>query len=230
MTDRSVLVVAAHPDDEILGCGGTLARLVSEGWAAHALILAEGATSRQDTRDRSAFSAELSELERSAREAAAVLGLTSLELAEFPDNRMDGAELLDVVKRIEASVAEHSPEMVLTHNSTDVNVDHRVVHDAVIGATRSKPGSCVRQLLFYETLSSTEWRPPTSMPPFAPTYFVDISAHLARKLEALACYRSEMLPFPHPRSLEAVEALARFRGVTVGCAAAEAFAVGRIVR
>jgi LmbE family N-acetylglucosaminyl deacetylase len=230
MTARTALVVAAHPDDEVLGCGGTIARLSAEGWAVHVLILAEGATSRSASRDRAVHGDELSALANSAHAAAKVLGVAGLELSDFPDNRMDGVDLLDVVKRIEASIGSLSPSLVMTHNPTDVNVDHRVIHDAVIAATRSKPGSCVRELLFFETLSSTEWRPPTSMTPFAPTYYVDVTDHMARKLEALRHYESELLPFPHPRSVEAVAALATLRGATVGCAAAEAFAVGRIVR
>ena len=168
MTQSRALVVAAHPDDEVLGCGGTIARLAAEGWAVHILILAEGATSRSDTRDTERDADALSALARSAHEAAGIMGAAGVELEGFPDNRMDGVDLLDIVKRIEARIADHRPAMLLTHSACDVNIDHRRTHDAAIAATRSKPGASVRELLFFETLSSTEWRPPTSLPPSRP--------------------------------------------------------------
>lgn len=226
---KRALVVAAHPDDEILGCGGTMARMAAEGWEVHVLILAEGATSRDSARDRDARVDELSELARCANEAAQIVGAASVELDAFPDNRMDSVDLLDVVKRVEEAIRRWQPERVFTHCAHDVNVDHRVVHDAVIAAARPKPGGCIRELFFFEVLSSTEWRPPTSLPPFAPTCYVDITGQLEAKQAALAAYAPELLDFPHPRSLDAVAALARFRGCTVGVDAAEAFEVGRII-
>lgn len=226
---NSALVVAAHPDDEVLGCGGTMARLADEGWAVHVLILAEGATSRDPSRNREAQTESLSELARCAHAAADRLGVAGLELGDFADNRMDGGELLDVVKRIEATIARVAPSRVLTHCGADVNVDHRIIHDAVIAATRPKPGAPVRELWFFEVASSTEWRPPTSLSSFTPALYVDISSTLDRKLAALADYAPEMESFPHPRSIEAVRHLAHWRGATVGVAAAEAFEVGRII-
>lgn len=223
----TALVVAAHPDDEVLGCGGTIARLVDTGWSVHTLILAEGSTSRDLHRDRSAHQSKLEELESSASRAGRILGTTSTKLATLPDNRMDGLELLDVVKLIEAEVQRLQPTRVLTHHLGDVNVDHRVIHQAVAAACRPLPGSCVRQLHFFEVPSSTEWRPAHSSIAFAPCLFVDIGSTLGRKLDALQAYSSELRPFPHPRSLQAVESLARWRGATAGCEAAEAFEIGR---
>jgi LmbE family N-acetylglucosaminyl deacetylase len=220
---RTAVVVAAHPDDEVLGCGGTIARMADEGWQVHVLILAEGATSRDERRDRSSKSAELSALAACAQRAAAILGAASVELHDFPDNRMDGVELLDVVKLIESRLALHRPERVLTHHRGDVNIDHAVIHDAVLVACRPQPGTCVRELLYFEVASSTEWRGAHSAAAFCPNLFVDIGSTLSRKLEALAAYASEMRPFPHARSIPALEHLARWRGATVGCAAAEAF-------
>lgn len=229
MTGKSVLVVAAHPDDEVLGCGGTMARLADEGREVHVLILAEGVTSRAPRRDPGTASPELSALRRSAEAANAILGSASVELCDFPDNRLDSVDLLEVVKRVEQEVARHRPEIVLTHLRDDVNVDHRVAHEAVIAACRPQPGHPVRQLLFFEVASSTEWRPPGAHGGFLPNCFYDIGRHLARKLDALKAYPSELRPFPHPRSVEAVEHLARWRGATVGCQAAEAFMVGRVI-
>jgi len=224
---KSALVVAAHPDDEVLGCGGTMARLASEGWAVHVLIAAEGATSRGLTRDRESRQGELSELARAAHAANALLGAASVTLGDLPDNRMDSVDLLDVVKVIEAAVDRYRPRLVFTHHRGDLNVDHTVLHDAVATACRPLPGSCVRQLLFFEVASSTEWRP--SGEGFVPNVFYDISAHLPAKLRALEAYASEMREFPHARSIRALEALALWRGASCGHAAAEAFSAGRII-
>lgn len=230
MTGHVVLVVAAHPDDEVLGCGGTMARHAAEGDLVHALILAEGLTSRDAARDRAGRGGELSELALAAQRANAALGVRSLELLDFPDNRMDGAELLDVVKAVEARLAALKPAIVYTHHGGDVNIDHRVTHQAVVTACRPVPGASVRELLFFEVASSTEWQPPGSAPSFQPNQFVDIGATLAAKRLALAAYAGEMRPWPHARSIEAVEHLAGWRGASCGCAAAEAFVVGRRLR
>ena len=221
------LVVAAHPDDEVLGCGGTIAKMADEGWHVHVLILAEGVTSR--SRKRLRKRSDLSALAKSAKAAATILGVQSVELQSFADNRMDGVELLDVVKVVEEKVAKVEPRRVLTHHGGDVNVDHQVVHEAVLAAVRPLPGSSIAELLFFEVPSSTEWRPGVSLPPFAPALFVDISGTFDRKLRALEAYASELRAFPHPRSLRAVEHLARWRGATAGVEAAEAFEVGRIL-
>jgi LmbE family N-acetylglucosaminyl deacetylase len=223
-------VVAAHPDDEVLGCGGTIARLADEGWEVSVLLLAEGATSRDQTRNREARSGEISGLEKAARAAAAVLGVKSIRLESLPDNRMDGVDLLEVVKLVESEVRRIQPVRVFTHHLCDVNVDHEIVHRAVLAACRSLPDSCVEELAFFEVPSSTEWRPAGSGTPFVPNLFVDISATLERKCRALEAYASEMHEFPHPRSIQAVRHLAGWRGATMGRAAAEAFMIGRQLR
>lgn len=226
---KTALVIAAHPDDEVLGCGATIARLVREGWAVHVFIAAEGATSRSDKRNPVEHEAALSDLAKCAETANNILGTTSVKLCALPDNRLDGVELLDVVKLIEAEIAQYRPSLVLTHHSGDVNVDHRVLHDAVIAACRPQPNHSVKNLLFFEVPSSTEWRPAASGMYFAPNYFFDVTDFLPQKLEALRAYGSEMRSFPHPRSIDAVEHLARWRGAAIGCAAAEAFMLGRSV-
>lgn len=224
---KVALVVAAHPDDEVLGCGGTVAVLAASGWSVHSLIMAEGATSRDDARDPSGQQENLSELARCAAEAAEHLGAEKPRLLDFPDNRMDSVDRLDVVKKIEKEIARVGPVRIFTHSSCDVNIDHRVVHDAVIAATRPQPHHFRGEVFFFETVSSTEWRPPTSLRPFMPTVFCDISAYLPAKLAALGAYAPEMRAYPHARSIEAVEYLARVRGASVGLAAAEAFESGR---
>lgn len=222
-----ILVIAAHPDDEVLGCGGTIARHVQQGDEVHVLILAEGLTSRDGQRNREKFEGELSLLAQSAQEANRLLGVHSLALHDFPDNRMDSIDLLDVIKVIEKHLAIYTPDAVYTHHAGDVNVDHRVVHQAVVTACRPFPGQSIKRLLFFEISSSTEWQVPASAPAFLPNYYVDVSQTLSLKMHALEAYESEMRPWPHPRSLQAVEYLARWRGATVGVGAAEAFILGR---
>ncbi|MFC4313395.1 PIG-L deacetylase family protein [Steroidobacter flavus] len=226
-----VLVVAAHPDDEVLGCGGTMALMAAAGHPVHVLMLADGESSRVAKVERGAVAGQMEARNSAADAACAILGCASVEVLSLPDNRLDGVELLDIVKLIEQAVRKHSARIVFTHHAGDVNIDHRIVHDAVIAACRPQPGYPVDELLFFEVPSSTEWRPPGSGLEFNPSWFVDISTTLDRKLAALDAYRSEMRPFPHARSIEAVQALARWRGATVGATAAEAFMLGRkIVR
>jgi N-acetylglucosamine malate deacetylase 1 len=221
-----VLVVAAHPDDEVLGCGGTMARLSREGRPVHVVLLADGESSRH------AFPQQLRpELlvarNAVANQACAILGCDSVAVHNLSDNRLDSLHLLDIVKLIEEFVDRFKPSTIFTHHSGDVNVDHRIVHEAVLAACRPQPGHFVKELYFFEVPSSTEWRTPGSAWPFEPNRFVDISASLPLKLKALEAYGAEMRAFPHPRSLEAVRALASWRGATVGVHAAEAFMVGR---
>jgi LmbE family N-acetylglucosaminyl deacetylase len=223
---RRIAVVAAHPDDEALGCGATMARHAAEGDEVHVLIVAEGATSRNEARSRTASRQELSQLALSAREANRLLGTSSLELLEFPDNRLDSVDLLDVVKAVESFLEKHKPQKVYTHWPFDLNIDHRAVSEAVQTACRPLPLSTLEQLLFFEVPSSTEWSV-RSGASFDPTYFVDVSATFESKRRALSAYAGEMRPWPHPRSIEAVESLARWRGSTVGVKAAEAFVLGR---
>lgn len=224
---KKVLVFAAHPDDEVLGCGATIAKHVMLGDEVHVVILAEGATSRDEKRDRGQRRSDLSELAEAAHKAKEILGVASLVLHDFPDNRMDSVDLLDVVKTIESHIDKVRPEIVYTHHGGDVNIDHRCIHEAVITACRPQPLQLVKTLLFFEIPSSTEWQVPGSAPPFTPNWFVDVSATLSTKQTALQVYSAEMRPWPHSRSIEAVEHLARWRGGSVGVEAAEAFVVGR---
>jgi LmbE family N-acetylglucosaminyl deacetylase len=225
---RRIAVIAAHPDDEVLGCGATIARHAAEGDVVHVLIVAEGATSRSATRDRQGSGEQLAHLAASARRANELLGTANLELLEFPDNRLDSVDLLEVVKAVETFLDRYKPHTVYTHWPFDLNVDHRIVSEAVQTACRPVPQSLQEQLLFFEVPSSTEWRVSAGRS-FEPTYFVDVSATLGSKQRALSAYASEMRAWPHSRSLEAVESLARWRGASIGAQAAEAFVLGRAV-
>jgi len=219
-----VLCVAAHPDDEVLGCGGTMARHALSGDEVHVCLVAEGLTSRAGGGSADA----LAELAATARRADALLGVRETRLLGLPDNRLDERPRLEVIQRIERVIAEVRPEVVYTHAACDLNIDHQIVHEAVLTACRPVPGQGVKRILCFEVPSSTEWRGAGSGPAFVPNWFVDISATLAAKLAALGEYAGEMRPWPHARSLEACEHLARWRGAGVGVAAAEAFMLARL--
>jgi len=220
-----VLVVAAHPDDEILGCGGTIARHSAQGDIVSVVFLADGETSRPG-----AGAADIERRHRAAHEAAEIVGASVFDFADFADNRLDGLELLTIVRRIEAAIGELAPEIVYTHALADLNIDHQICHRATLTACRPLPGRPVKRLLAFETLSSTEWSANAATARFHPTLFIDVSDHLEQKLQALDCYAEEMPPFPHARSREAVEALALRRGAEVGRPAAEAFQVIREIK
>jgi N-acetylglucosamine malate deacetylase 1 len=222
LNPRSVLVLAAHPDDEVLGCGGSIAKLARAGARVHVGFLADGVTARGG-----APTTELESRRAAARRAGEVLGVTSMSFGDFPDNRMDTVALLDVIKVIEALIATHRPDTVFAHHGGDVNVDHRRIHEAVSAACRPQSGHPVRTLLSFEVASSTEWQLPGAAMPFLPNWFVDISATLDLKLAALEAYAGELREWPHPRSRRGVTCLAQWRGATVGVDAAEAFVLGR---
>lgn len=224
-----VLVIAAHPDDEILGCGATSARLVREGHEVHFAILGEGMTSRHPNRSE-ADASQLAALHQQAHAAAAKVGVKNLSLHSLPDNRLDTVPLLDVVKIVEDLVTRFEPEAIYTHHSGDLNVDHGIVHRAVLTATRPTAGQPVRDIYAFEVPSSTEWAFQRIEPAFRPNVFVEIAQTIDAKIAAMECYETERRKFPHPRSPEALRAIATRWGSVAGCAVAEAFELVRSVR
>ena len=224
---KSVIVIAAHPDDEVLGCGGTSAKHFHDGDEVHVLILAEGMTSRDDTRNREARTDDIVHLKNMANQAHKLLGSTSVQLMDFPENRMDSIDLLDIVKVVENEINDKKPEIIFTHYNRDLNVDHRITHQAVFTACRPEPDSTVKKIYCFEVPSSTEWQTPQDYAQFMHNTFADISDTLQKKLSAQKSYESEMKPWPHSRSIKAVEYLARWRGTNVGFEAAEAFVLSR---
>lgn len=217
-----VLVIAAHPDDETYGLGGTIAHHTQAGDHVTILILTEGVTARHGM-------TELQEM--AARKACAVLGVEDLHFAGLPDQRIDGMPLLEVIKPIHRLVKELRPGIVYTHHRGDANQDHRTVFAATLVAVRPFGDNSVRRVLCYEVPSSTEWGPPFAEWGFLPNAFADIGATLDTKLRAIEAYRetfqSEVKSFPHPRSPQAVQVYAQQRGVSVGVQAAEAFILVR---
>ncbi len=215
-----ILIVAAHPDDEILGAGGAVARMVKEGAEVQVLFIGEG---REKT-DR-----EFSELMVQSCLASKIIGMQGTEWINGcpPDNQFDSVPLLSLVKKIEKKIEKYKPSIIFTHYKDDLNIDHRITYQAVITATRPMPGETVKEIYSFEIPSSTEWAFPTS---FSPDVFWDIDSTLDKKIEALNYYESEMRSYPHPRSTEGIEYLAGYRGMQCGCEYAEAFKTVRVIR
>jgi LmbE family N-acetylglucosaminyl deacetylase len=224
-----VLVVAAHPDDEVLGCGATLARLAMEGDEVHIAIMGEGVTSRHAQRAQAAPE-QLARLHEQARAAASKIGAKEVVLYKLPDNRLDTVPMLDLVKLVEGLVEKLGPEVIYTHHPGDLNIDHGLVHRAVLTATRPMAGQPVREIYAFEVPSSTEWAFQRLGPTFRPNVFVDVTRTLENKIAAMSCYEAETRKFPHPRSPEALRAIAVRWGSVAGCQAAEAFELMRLVR
>lgn len=225
----NVLVVAAHPDDEVLGCGGTLARLADEGDDVHIGILGEGVTSRFANREEADRSL-VENLRANARRAAEILGAKQVLFGDLPDNRFDTIALLDVIKLIEGWIERYTPHVIYTQHGGDLNIDHVYAYRATLTAARPVAGGHVRDIYAYEVGSSTEWAFQQFSPVFAPGVFVDISSTLERKISAMQAYTSETTSFPHPRSPEALRAAAARWGSVAGVRAAEAFQLVRSVR
>jgi LmbE family N-acetylglucosaminyl deacetylase len=211
--DRTVLVIGAHPDDEVLGAGGAIAKHTTAGETVHVLVVTEGATQQYD--DDSMIDKKVSE----ARECADRLGVESVRFGELPDMRLDEVAHVELNAVIEETVDDVCPDVVYTHSDREVNLDHRAIHRSTMVATR--PGSGVERVLTYEVPSSTDWVGGSER--FEPNVYMDISGHLEAKIEAFRAYESETRKYPHPRSFKGVRARARSRGLEAGFEAAEAF-------
>jgi LmbE family N-acetylglucosaminyl deacetylase len=222
INQQAVLVVAAHPDDEALGCGGTIAQLVANDCEVSVIFMTNGA----DARGKSHQAAKIRQT--AAQKATRALGIKHCQMLDLPDNQMDGMSLLDIVQKLEAAVANKVFTTVFTHHGGDLNIDHRLTYQAVLTAFRPQPHETVKRILCFEVNSSTEWGGSSQMT-FSPNYFVDITSTWDAKVMALDHYSDEMRDFPHTRSIEAVEALSVVRGTSVGLTKAEAFMIERWV-
>jgi LmbE family N-acetylglucosaminyl deacetylase len=217
-----ILVIATHPDDEVLGCGGMIARHVAEGDEVHVLVITRGA---EDIYSK----AEIEATRKEMKNAHAILGIKDVSFLDFPAPKLDSVPQYQIADTIAKVFRSIQPYAVFLPHHGDIHNDHRVVYHAALVAARPINHSTIKQLLCYETLSETEWAPPSGDEAFIPTVFVDISTFLEKKLSALSCYASQMKDPPHPRSLRSIEALAVFRGSTVCVNAAEAFMLVRAV-
>lgn len=214
--------MAAHPDDEVLGCGGSAPQWAAAGATITTLILGEGITSRFDAREDAPQDLVRVHEER-ARKANALIGVGHVILAGLPDQRFETLPLLDIIKRIEEAIRETQPEAVYVQHGGDLNMDHVMTFRATMTATRPMQGGVVRALYAYPVASSTEWSFGQYSPRFTPTVFADISTTLETKIAAMQVYESETRAFPHPRSPEALRASAQAWGSQVGVNAAEPF-------
>ena len=215
-----VLVIAAHPDDEVLGMGGTIAVHTGQGDAVRVLVVTDGSSTQYpgdaETRARK---------EEEALRAAVELGVVDYVHLDLPDMRLDTLAHVDVNKVVEEHVVDLAPQVVYTSHP-DVNSDHRVLFDSVVVATRPTPGQPVRRVLTYAPISSTEWTP-AAVNWFVPNWFVDVTHTIERKVAAFAHYETERREYPHPRSERAIRAAAEFYGASCGCEYAEPFVLVR---
>lgn len=224
---KKILIVAAHPDDEVLGCFGTVSKLIKEGYEAYTLILGEGKTSRLDTRKVEENKEQLKILNDEIKKANDIIGIKKCFVYDFPDNRFDSVDLLDIIKVISKIKEEIKPDIIFTHYQNDLNIDHKITYQAVITATRPIENESVKEIYSFEILSSTEWQYPIS---FSPDVFFDIQDTIELKLNAMQCYKSELCLYPHPRSLEGIELNAKYNGMRVGKNYVEAFKSVRVIK
>jgi LmbE family N-acetylglucosaminyl deacetylase len=218
-TTGSVLCIAAHPDDEVLGCGGTLALHLANRQAVTIVIVCEGESLR--------YGPEGVGQRSHIQQAAAKLGGASVRHLGFPDQALDTLRLTELITPLEKIIREVQPRIVYTQHGGDVNRDHHILFQAALVATRPTE-TYIEAVYAFDTASSTEWAYPRT---FVPDTWVDIATTLDTKLAAMACYQSELRPYPHPRSLKALEYRARAFGNQVCLQAAEVFmTVRRVVR
>jgi LmbE family N-acetylglucosaminyl deacetylase len=230
-TNKKILVVVAHPDDELLGLGATMNKLIKEqNCSIRAIILGEGITSRSENRNPEQWSQELKTHRQNIETARKSIGYESLGIYDFPDNRFDTVALLDIIKVIEKEKEDFQPEIIFTHHGGDVNIDHQRTFEAVITATRPMENEMVKTVITFETPSGTEWIASSDPRKFTPNLFMEVSEkNLEAKINGMESYEFEKRIFPHPRSPEALKILAQYRGITVGKEYAEAFYIVRSI-
>jgi LmbE family N-acetylglucosaminyl deacetylase len=220
---KRVLVIAAHPDDEVLGAGATIARLAREGAEVHVAIVTEGCSAQYPGRPDLILVKQTQ-----ARSALDILGGGELHFGGLPDMKLDTVPLVEVNRFLEEVVTRVDPDIVFTHHAHDLNRDHRVVHEASMIACRPDARRPVRALYAYDVLGVTNFG--GVAPSFTPNVFFEAHAFLDHKVRALRAYDVEIRPFPHPRSPEGLEAQGRVYGVLSGTLWAEAFQVIRDTR
>jgi len=220
--NKTILVIAAHSDDEALGYSGTIAKHIKQGDSVHLLFMTDGVASRAGGRDGE-------KRLTAAQDAAQILEVSSFTSLNFPDNKMDSIPLLDIVKEIENTIVQTQPEVIYTHHIGDLNIDHQITHKAVVTACRPQPGFCVEEIYAFEVLSSTEWNTP-GVEAFSPNVFIDITDYIDIKKQVLEVYSEEMHQPPHSRSIDNALRLNALRGNSVGVDYAEAFELIRMSR
>ncbi|TXF77522.1 PIG-L deacetylase family protein [Chryseobacterium sp.] len=231
LRNKRIMIVVAHPDDELLGLGATLHKLINEyNVKTHVVILGEGITSRSDVRDTAVWENELATHRANIKSAQFAIGYHSTSIYDFPDNRFDSVALLDIIKVIEKEKKIFDPEVIFTHHGGDVNVDHQRTFEAIITACRPLQDEKVKMIITFETPSGTEWRSPTDPRHFLPNLFFGVSeSNLDAKIKGMESYEFERRAYPHPRSPEALKIQAQRWGVVIGTNFAEAFCLVRSI-
>lgn len=230
--NKRIMIVAAHPDDELLGLGASMNKLIKEeGIKTHVVILGEGITSRSDVRNVDDWKEELEKHHQNMYSAASIIGYHSVKSYNFSDNRFDSHALLDIVKVIENEKKAFQPDIIFTHHGGDLNIDHQMTFQAVMTATRPMQEECVKAVITFETPSATEWQASSDPRHFSPNIFIEVSEdNLQAKINAMSSYQFEVREFPHPRSSKALQIMAQYRGYTVGKQLAEAFQIVRFIK
>lgn len=223
MANKNILIIAPHPDDEVLGCGGIIRKLVNEGNKVYVLISSRGSTKLFDQ-------CKVENVRLEALEAHKLLGISKTFFLEYPAPELDTVPIADLSRDFSKIIAENNIDVLFLPHRGDIHNDHKVVFNAGLVAARPVGNYTIKEIYCYETLSETEWAAPFGEDAFIPNYFVQIEETYALKVRALACFKSQMREFPNPRSLESIEALAKFRGATVGFHYAEAFMIIRQIK
>lgn len=231
LENKNIMIIVAHPDDELLGLGATMNRLIeTENIITHVVILGEGITSRSVKRDKGLWEQELAIHKENIAKAQRTIGYHSVSIYDFPDNRFDTVALLDIIKVIEKEKIEFNPDVIFTHHGGDLNIDHRRTFEAVITACRPMADEHVKTIITFETPSGTEWRASTDPRHFIPNLFFEVSEkNLDAKIKGMESYDFEKRKYPHPRSPESLRIQAKRWGVAIGCEYAEAFCIVRNV-
>lgn len=230
LKNRKILVIVAHPDDEVLGIGGTINLLVKQGAFVKVVILGEGITSRAKNRNIQKDKHKLLQHKKNIEDAKDYLSYHELSVYDLPDNRFDSIPLLEIIKIIEKEKKDFNPDVIFTHHNGDLNIDHKKTFEAVYTAVRPTENEAVKTLICFETMSGTEWASPSEPKKFSPNFFIELSENeIYNKTKAMNCYKYEKRDFPHPRSSKAIINRAISWGVTIGKNYAEPFQIIRII-
>ncbi|MDP3396785.1 MAG: PIG-L deacetylase family protein [Methanoregula sp.] len=222
MTFKKILTVASHPDDEILGCGGTIKKFTESGSEVCTVILGEGMLSRGDANANA-----VGKLQKHCKKANEIIGVKDLREFSFPDNAFDSVPLLNIVKVVEDTIDDFKPDVIFTHHGGDLNIDHRLTFQAVLTGCRPQGFKKSPEIYSFFIPSSTDWTDGYVLNHFMPTMYVDVSDQIESKIAALSEYKTEMREYPHSRSLESVRIISQYWGNRVGLHFAEPFTLIR---
>ena len=224
--NKKILVVVAHPDDEVLGCGGTILKYINEGYKIDLITLTDGVSSRNLEKQKNTIEKRI-RLEALLK-SSKILGIKNILNLDFPDNKLDSVPILDIIQPIEKKIIKFKPGKIITHFDNDLNKDHNIVSKAIQTICRPIAPFKINEILFFEVLSSTEWHL-NKKNSFVPNKFIDIAKTINKKICAFKCYKREIQKFPHSRSIEGIKTIAKYRGMMSGLKYSEAFIIHRMI-